>query len=34
MGKEANKLFKDANEFLDLAVKEKLFNPKATIGSL
>ena len=32
MGKEANKLFKDANEFLDLAVKEKLFNPKATIG--
>jgi len=32
MGEEAKKLFKDANEFLDLAVKEKLFNPKATIG--
>ena len=24
MGKEAKKLFKDANKFLDLAVKEKL----------
>ena len=32
MGEETKKLFKDAQDFLDLAVKERLFNPKATIG--
>ncbi len=32
MKEEAKKLFSDANNLLELIIKEKLFNPKATIG--
>jgi len=32
MKNEAQKLFDDANAFLEKCIKEKLFNPKATIG--